>query len=85
MACGGVTKTYSHKILVLFFKMRVAFENVLRMDQAFIQSEQSMADRVASHKFRNKYINVSEKIDLYMHQNASIYVFCMSIHIKYMY
>ena len=31
------------------------------------------------------YINVSEQIGLYMHQNASIYVFSMYIHIKYMY
>ena len=54
------------------------------MDQAFMQSEQSMADRVASHKLRN-YINISEQIDLFMHQNASIYVFYLYIHVKYMY
>ena len=39
---------------------------------------------ILSHKFRN-YINICEQIDLYMHQNASIYVFCMYKHIQYMY
>ena len=34
-----------------------------------------MADRVQVINLETNYINISEQIDLYMHQNASIYVF----------
>ena len=85
--------TCSHKILVLFFFFFFFFflrcGSHLRMSSTWIKQLYNLSrvwrTELQVINLETNYINVSEQIDLYMHQNASIYIFCMYIHIKYMY